>query len=50
MDYTGRVIASRSGNGEKEFEFDLSSTAQGAYMMKIKTEKSNLIHKLVISK
>jgi hypothetical protein len=50
MDYTGRVIASKSGTGEKEFEFDLSSAAQGAYMMKIKTEKSNLIHKLVISK
>jgi hypothetical protein len=50
MDVTGRTIASRTGTGEKEFEFDLSSAAQGAYMMKIKTENSTLIHKLIISK
>ena len=50
MDYTGRVIASKTGNGVKEFEFDLSSAPQGAYMMKIKTIHNHLTRKLVISR
>ncbi len=50
VDYTGKTIASKINQGEKEYEFDLSSSPQGAYMIKIKTENSILTRKLVISK
>lgn len=50
LDYAGKIVASKIGSGEKEFEFDLSASPQGAYMMKIKTENSLLTRKLMISR
>jgi len=50
IDHNGKVIFSRIGNGEKEFEFDLSSASQGAYMIKITRDHTLLTRKLIISK
>lgn len=47
-DFTGRVILSRSGHGEHEFGFDLSSLAPGTYMVKIKGESVTVNRKLII--
>jgi hypothetical protein len=47
-DFTGRVILSRAGHGEKEFGFDLSSLARGTYVVKIKGESVTVNYKLVI--
>lgn len=48
VDFTGRVLASKKGNGEAAFEFDLSSFANGTYTLKLKTEHAEFFRKLII--
>ncbi|MDP1623118.1 MAG: M6 family metalloprotease domain-containing protein [Bacteroidales bacterium] len=47
-DYTGREVISRKVHGEKEFDFDLSSLAQGTYTIKLRAGQGMAIRKLVI--
>jgi len=48
VDFTGRVVLSRQGSGENEFEFDLSSLSQGTYTVRLKGEHALVNRKLVI--
>jgi hypothetical protein len=50
LDITGRIIVSRTGEGENEYRFDLSSSPAGYYFVKIKTEKVVLVERLIIFK
>ncbi|MEI7500672.1 MAG: M6 family metalloprotease domain-containing protein [Bacteroidota bacterium] len=50
FDCTGKRMAGVWGNGEKEFNFDLSFAAPGIYILKIKTEMDVIIRKLTITR
>jgi len=48
LDYTGKVILTRNCTSGKTCSFDLSDTPNGCYFIKIKSEKTLLIRKLII--
>ncbi|MEI7725730.1 MAG: T9SS type A sorting domain-containing protein, partial [Bacteroidota bacterium] len=48
VDFTGRIVLSRRGNGETEFEVDLSSLAPGTYAIKLLGQYGTVIRKLTI--
>jgi len=48
LDYTGKVVLTKSCSGSKEYSFDLSNTPYGCYFIKIKSENNLLIRKLII--
>ena len=48
LDYTGRVVLSRKGDGETTFIFDVSSFTPGTYTIKFIGEHSSTMRKLSI--
>lgn len=50
FDCTGKSMAVKEGNGEKEFNIDLSFASPGIYILKIKTESALLTRKLILTK
>jgi hypothetical protein len=50
QDLNGKILLNRQFKGEKEYEIDLSSAAQGTYNIIVKTQSSLLVKKLVVVK
>ena len=49
-DANGAVVLSRECKGDSEYHFDLSSSAQGTYFVKVKTDSELMVTKLSIIK
>lgn len=50
QDVTGKVVFTKKCKGEKEYQFDISSSPQGTYNVIVKSEGSVVVSKVVVIK